>query len=106
MGEVGYKKPPKDKSWKKGQSGNPKGQPRKLPEISELLEKVLGDRGDGITRAEKILSNLADMAEGDDKNSVRAAEVLLNRGWGMPKQKTEVESSGNVTIVWKDAKSS
>lgn len=85
---------------KKGQTRNPNGRPKKLPEITELLEKVLGDKTSGITRAEKILSNLADMAEGDEKNSVRAAEVLLNRGWGMPKQKSEVETTGNITINW------
>ncbi len=29
--------------WKKGQSGNPAGRPKKLPELRELLANVLGD---------------------------------------------------------------
>ena len=28
---VGYAKPPKETQWQKGQSGNPKGRPRKKP---------------------------------------------------------------------------
>lgn len=74
--------------FKPGQSGNPQGRPLKLPEIDVLLAKVLGDEKDGVTRAERILLALAKKAISGD---VRAAEVLLNRGWGMPKQKTEVE---------------
>lgn len=74
--------------WKKGQSGNPAGRPPKLPEIDVLLAKVLGEEKDGVTRAECILLALEKKAINGD---VRASEVLLNRGWGMPKQKTEVE---------------
>jgi hypothetical protein len=29
--EVGFKKPPRHKRWKKGQSGNPKGRPKRTP---------------------------------------------------------------------------
>ena len=40
--EVGYKKPPKDKQFKKGQSGNPKGRPPKKL-IHEVLETKLNE---------------------------------------------------------------
>ncbi|RJF88614.1 hypothetical protein D3874_17760 [Oleomonas cavernae] len=39
--EVGYRKPPKDTRFKKGQSGNPKGRPRGRTDIAAILEKVL-----------------------------------------------------------------
>src|SRR5689334_23080827 len=38
--DVGYKKPPKETQFKKGQSGNPKGR-RKAPEASSELEALL-----------------------------------------------------------------
>lgn len=40
---VGYKNPPKDKQFKKGQSGNPKGRPpRKL--MRQVLEDTLNEQ--------------------------------------------------------------
>lgn len=40
--QVGYKKPPKDKQFKKGQSGNPKGRPPKK-RLHEVLEATLNE---------------------------------------------------------------
>ncbi|MEN1704655.1 MAG: DUF5681 domain-containing protein [Planctomycetota bacterium] len=39
--EVGYGKPPKNTRWKKGQSGNPKGRPKKTKEFQSLIEREL-----------------------------------------------------------------
>ena len=42
--QVGYKKPPKHTRFKKGQSGNPKGRPKKVvhaPSMTTLRESVL-----------------------------------------------------------------
>lgn len=69
--------------WKKGESGNPNGRPRKLPELDKLLADVLGEEKDGITAGEAILKAIrAKAAKGD----VRAAELLLDRAYGKPKQ--------------------
>ena len=43
------------KPFKKGQSGNPNGRPKKIPELRELLANVLGDEKDGKSAAEAIL---------------------------------------------------
>lgn len=69
--------------WKKGESGNPNGRPRKLPELHVLLADVLGEEKDGITAGEAILKALRAKAS---KGDVRAAEVLLDRAYGKPKQ--------------------
>lgn len=72
--------------FKPGKSGNPKGRPKKLPDLDILLADVLGDEKDGIPAAKAILMALrAKAAKGD----VRAAEVLLERGWGKVKQGLE-----------------
>lgn len=76
--------------FKKGQSGNPNGRKPKLPELNVLLADVLGEEKDGITAAQAILMALRAKAS---KGDIRAAEVLLNRGYGLPKQ--PVELSGN-----------
>ena len=78
------------KKFKKGQSGNPNGAPKKLPEIDKLLADVLGEEKDGIEAAKAILMALRAKAT---KGDVRAAEVLLDRAYGKAKQ----EINQNVT---------
>jgi len=82
------------KPFKKGQSGNPKGRPKKIPELRELLANVLGDEKDGKTAVEAILMALRNKAI---KGDVRAAELLLDRAYGKPK--SELELSGIVGTV-------
>lgn len=84
----GYADPPKDKQFKPGQSGNPKGKPKKLPAIDKLMADVLGAEGDNISEAEAILQALIKRAK---KGDVRAAEVLLDRGYGKAKQNMHIE---------------
>ncbi len=81
---------PNSKPFKKGQSGNPNGRPKKLPELDKLLANVLGEENaNGITAAEAILMALrAKAAKGD----IRAAEVLLDRGYGKAKQSIDLNA--------------
>jgi hypothetical protein len=76
--------------FKKGQSGNPNGRPKKLPELDKLLANVLGEENaNGVTAAEAILMALrAKAAKGD----IRAAEVLLDRGYGKAKQSIDLNA--------------
>jgi hypothetical protein len=82
---------PNNKPFKKGQSGNPKGRPKKLPELDKLLADVLGDEQKDMTAAEAILRKLRQMALA---GNLRAAEILLDRGYGKPKQHTDITSNG------------
>ena len=85
--------PPEHTKFKKGQSGNPKGRPPKLPQLDKLLDSVLGEEKDGMTAAEAILKALRLKAA---KGDVRAAEVLLDRAYGKAKQ--SIEQSGSIEV--------
>jgi hypothetical protein len=89
------------KPFKKGESGNPNGRPKKLPQLDELLSNILGEEKDGITAAEAILKALRAKAT---KGDIRAAEVLLDRAYGKPKQTTELTGSNGdpVQIIISD----
>ena len=80
--------------FKKGQSGNPKGRPPKLPHLDKLLDSVLGKETNNITEAEKILIALKKRAFHGD---VRAAEVLLERAYGKAKQDVNLTGDLNLT---------
>ena len=85
------KTPKGAKPFKKGQSGNPNGRPKKLPQIDELLADVLGEEKDGIEAAKAILMALRAKAT---KGDVRAAEVLLDRAYGKAKQSLDHTTKG------------
>ena len=93
--------------FKKGQSGNPKkqftsknqpknpGRPRKLPELDAILADILGEEKDGKTALNAICAALrAKAAKGD----VRAAEVLMNRAYGLAKQPIDLTGEQVVNI--------
>ena len=84
--------------WKKGESGNPGGRPKKLPELSKLMADILGDEKNGLTTAERILKAIEAKALRGD---IKAAEMLLDRGYGKPKQtqETNITSSGPLVII-------
>lgn len=84
--------------WKKGQTGNPGGRPKKIPEITKLLAEVLGEE-DGMNMAHEILKVIRKKAlEGD----IRAAEVLLDRAYGKATAKIELDSEGITIKVVRD----
>lgn len=87
--------------FKKGQSGNPNGRPKKLPKLDELLADILGEEKDGISAAEAIMKALRAKAT---KGDIRAAEALLDRAYGKPKQTTELTGSNGdpVQIIISD----
>lgn len=78
------------KPFKPGESGNPKGRPKKLPALDDLLADVLGDDGSGKSEAKAILEALHKRAI---KGDVRAAEVLLERAYGKVKQEIDQQTT-------------
>lgn len=74
------------KPFPKGVSGNPKGAPKKLPDLDRILANVIGNDEE----SEAIIRALYKKAL---KGDTRAAEILLDRGWGKVKQSIAVEST-------------
>lgn len=81
--EIGYRKPPAETRFTKGQSGNPKGRPKGTKNLATLLIKVaqervrvtISGRVRTMTKLEAILLQLANKAmSGDD----RAAKEILH----------------------------
>jgi hypothetical protein len=85
------------RKMKKGETLNPNGRPKKLPELDKLLADVLGEEKDGITAGEAILKALRAKAS---KGDVRAAEVLLDRAYGKAKQTMDVSVSKKNLPEW------
>lgn len=89
--------------WQKGQSGNPKGRP-KMPDIREAMTALLADEKNGKTALDAILARLRQMAV---DGNLKAAEMLLNRAYGQPKQQIDHTTDGEsikppATIVFVD----
>lgn len=86
----------KKTQFKKGQSGNPKGRP-KLPDLREIMQKVLGEEGqNGMTAVEVIfLAQRAKAIKGDTK----AAEWLMDHGYGKIKQTIDMNGSMEIKNV-------
>ena len=82
--EIGYKKPPKDKQWKKGQSGNPNGRPKKEFALIEHIRKIGSLEGeDRKTILEKVVETVYN--EALDGN-MQAINFLADRVLGKPQQ--------------------
>lgn len=80
--EVGYKKPPQHTRFKPGQSGNPKGRPKKTKDFERLLDAELSEtlriveNGETrtLTKRELIIKTLIrDAVKGD----ARALKMVL-----------------------------
>ena len=86
--------------FKPGQSGNPNGRPKKLPDLEKLLVRVLGSDEENRSGWEVIIEALQKKAA---KGDVKAAELLLSRGYGKAKQFVNLNHEGGVNIVFEQA---
>ena len=91
---------PEHTRWKPGQSGNPNGRPKKLPDLDKLMAEVLGPNKEGRDGMQVIIEALLKKAA---KGDVKAAELLLNRGYGKAKQFISMNHEGGVNIVFEQA---
>lgn len=84
--QVGYKKPPKNKQFQKGQSGNPRGRPKGSSNISEILQKacqkpvrVKGENGRSyyMPKIEAVITQIMNAAAKYDPQAIKALVDLL-----------------------------
>jgi hypothetical protein len=76
--------------WKKGESGNPAGRPKQLPELRPMLARLLSEpTPEGIEAAEAIVRGLIREAA---KGNTRAAELILRRAYGDTPKSLEVHT--------------
>ena len=88
------------RKFQPGQTGNPNGRPKKLPDLDKLLAEVLGPDKDGRDGMEIIIEALLKKAA---KGDVKAAELLLNRGYGKARQFISMNHEGGVNILFEQA---
>lgn len=74
------KLPPVETRFKKGQSGNPAGRPKKERAVTNVAEE----------NAEKAMQKLVTLLNNKDgKVALAAAQTILDRAFGKPKQTSE-----------------
>ena len=93
---VGYKKPPAHSRFRKGQTGNPGGLPRKNPEglLNLLRAKLAQQCGDGSkTYAEKLVEEWVNeaVAHGKSARKLAAIEGIVAHLEGKAVQRHEVQ---------------
>ena len=72
--------------WKPGQSGNPSGRKPVNREVEEAAAKI---GVEGIEALGEIMRN----KDAPAIARVRAVEIILNRGFGMPRQQIDVTTT-------------
>jgi hypothetical protein len=85
--EVGYRRPPEGTRFKKGQSGNPKGRPRKVENLATVLHQVLAERvrvreGDAVrtvSKWEAMIQTLSNKAMKGDTRAFNAVSTLAQK---------------------------
>jgi hypothetical protein len=80
--EVGFRKPPSKSKWKKGQSGNPQGRPKR-PEgvsITEVLDgEQRGKNGEVISSREAIVIRIMNDAMAGNQKAFSKFIHLMNK---------------------------
>lgn len=102
--EVGYRKPPKAHRFKPGQSGNPKGRPKKSALIAERIMKAFNEQvtvrtADGEVRISKFDAIVQQILAKAAKGDARAQRLVMNLWKEIGGASEENAPSGGVLVV-------
>ncbi len=104
--KAGKGNPPKDTRWKPGQSGNPKGRPKNIKYLTELLREQLDEVPDTIdgkkntkTWRELICDSILRAAVKGNQPAI--TKELLDRIEGKVKDAHQIEGEVPIHIVYK-----
>lgn len=85
-------------AWKKGQSGNPKGRPKRTEVLTDLLwaELKRKDKKQGVVKKVLLIRKLVDKAIAGD---MRAQQIVIDRLWGKAPDNVQITGQmGNINI--------
>jgi hypothetical protein len=82
---------PNNKPFEKGQTGNPNGRPKKLPNLDELGAQLLSEEKSGMTALEAVIKSMIHKAV---KGDTAAAKLVLDRFYGLAAQKIDHTTKG------------
>jgi hypothetical protein len=82
---------------KPGETHNPNGRPKILPELKEALRDILMQQVDGKTKLEILLETLYKQA---NKGDVRAIQEVLDRFYGKIKQEHDINMDTEINITF------
>lgn len=82
--------------FEKGQSGNPKGRPKKGTAIADILNKLLDTPKDNKTRREIILDKVLTMAESGD---MAAINFIADRTEGKALERIVTQETDELVIL-------
>jgi len=92
--------------FKPGESGNPKGRPKKGETLSDILREQLSsikiEYEDG-TQVEAKTAIAAKLIERAMEGEILAMKYIYDRVDGRPKESIDLEHSGELTVVFEDA---
>jgi hypothetical protein len=109
-GLVGYGRPPVDKQFKPGQSGNPRGRPKQQKNIATIVDDVLrkkirirrGNKVLSVTKLEAAIEVFLNKAVAGDHHAFAKLIQVLDKlgGFNLP-MKEAIGSSGTVDYTEK-----
>jgi hypothetical protein len=88
--------PPEHTKFKKGQSGNPNGRPKKL-DIKQVIQEAFAQEKNGMNGLQAMVLKMLHAAI--NKGDIRAAEFLIKYAFGTPKPVQNEEEAAARQII-------
>ena len=107
-GEIGDRRPPRDTRFRPGQSGNPRGRPKRDRALSALVARALGEKVEAkengrrrrITKLEAAVKQLVNRAASGDQRATQFVFALLDGDQTRPAPPAaERTSEGDALVV-------